>query len=63
MVEVAVMMEMVGGHREGEMILRVSVAVILFTNIPPKNKKIFNFFPQKEEFNKIFPKSALSPLT
>ena len=42
---VMVMMVVVGGDREGQMILRLPVSVIQFADIPPemKQKLIFHF--------------------
>ena len=40
MMVVVVDVEVLEGHREGEMILRVPVGFIQFTNIPPRNENI-----------------------
>ena len=48
-VEVMVMEVVVGGHREGEVILRLPVSVIQFADITPemKQKLIFHFMEQR----------------
>ena len=48
-VEVMVMEVVVGGHREGEVILRLPVSVIQFADVTPemKQKLIFHLMEQR----------------